>query len=392
MKGIAGAMAAVCVLAAAAARAQDATTKPDSRPSKPAAGGWWDDVFTDRETTLGKILAAPEAWRGVPASFVVQFRQPGRAEPSFFTKFDPDQWLSFVVWPDEAALWEKKAYDDDFRHLFVKRTGPEAKVVGSAGIYDRMAVTGVVRDVIKGRPWIEVTSLRRLPEKLTEGSLVHLVKGLMFRDHRRFDAAAREFEAADGEGLPLQVRLVGMREHAFALLNAKEPEAAEERLLAALALDPENSETAVALADLRERARRMPKPASRPAVVVPPAEEVPGSPSRRAPRTRWGAGRNGPRSAPRRKRLRGTARPPTRSSVVRGETGPGGRGRPVRVGCSRRRSPEPCPRTLPQIRPVRRRPARPRSRSISSRRSISGRRASSTCGSIPTPFGSGCCR
>jgi hypothetical protein len=289
-------IAAIAVIAGGVGSGQEPSAKPE--PAQPKqekpAGGWWDDVFSERSVTLGVVLASPEVWRDVPVSFVFQFRQPAKAGPSFFTKFEPDQWLNFVAWPDEAPLWEKKAFDSDFPHLFIRRDSPDAKVVGAAAIYDRFLASAVVRDVIKGKPWIEVTAVRKLPEKISEGSLVHLVKGLTLRDHRRFEAAAREFEAADGDTLPVSVRLVGMREHALALLNARDPKAAEERMLAALALDPANSETAVALAHVRERAKEMPerRAASRP---VPPAAEpkiddeepvVPGPPDPLADRPR----------------------------------------------------------------------------------------------------------
>src|SRR5262249_17410180 len=161
------------------------------------------------------------------------------------------------------------AYESDFPYLFVRRDGADFRLVNGAAIYDRFAVTAVVRDVIKGKPWIEVTSVRKLPEKMSEGSLVHLVKGLTLRDHRRFEAAAREFEAAGADTLPLNVRLLGMREGAFALLYAKNPKAAEEKLVAAQTLDPDSSETAAALVHVREVMANMPErmTASRP---VPP--------------------------------------------------------------------------------------------------------------------------
>jgi hypothetical protein len=268
---------------------------PASAPAKPEppakaerpAGGWWEDVFAERNVALSKILEKPEAWRDVPVVFVVQFHQLGKASASFFTRFESDSWVGFSAWSDDAALWEKKTFDADFPHLFVRRNGADARVVGAAAIYDRLIIGGVVRDVIKGKPWIEVTSVRTLPEKMTEASLVHLVKGLTLRDHRRFDAAAREFELADAETLPVPVRLVGMREHAYALLNSRRPKAAEERLLTALSLDPDNAETALAISHIREVAKTMPvervttvKPD--PTAPQPPVEDeepvVPGPP------------------------------------------------------------------------------------------------------------------
>jgi hypothetical protein len=279
MKGT-GVIVCVVAFAAQAAFAQDnagvvdsgAQAAPAARVEKPM-GGWWDDVFAERSVALAKILAAPESWRDLPVSFTIQFRQPLKNAAAFFTRFEPDQWLNFAAWPDEAPLWEKKAYDTDFQHLFIRRTSPDFKAIGTAATYDRFVVSGVVREVLKGKPWIEVVSVRKLQEKITEGSLVHLVKGLMLRDHRRYDSAAREFEAADGEGLPLSVRLLAMREQAFALLNARKPKSAEDRLVLAAALDPENAETALALAEVREAMKGMPP--ERPPVTLPqvPAAE-----------------------------------------------------------------------------------------------------------------------
>jgi hypothetical protein len=307
-----GGLAAILVIACGVSLAQEMpASAPASRETAPKAakptGGWWEDVFAEREVPLSKILVTPEAWRDVPVSFVVQFHQIGKAGSSFFTRFEADAWLGFSAWADDAALWDKKAFDSDFPHLFVRRNGADARLVGAAALYDRLAVSGIVRDVIKGKPWIEVTSVRTLSEKMNEGTLVHLVKGLMLRDYRRFDAAAREFEAADAVTLPVPVRLVGMREQAYALLNSRKPKAAEEKILAALALDPENAETALALNHIRDVAKTMApervttvKP--NPAAEQPAAEDeepvVPGPPDPLADRPKKKMGLPFPKAAP----------------------------------------------------------------------------------------------
>src|SRR5688500_13895825 len=108
MQGI-GVIVAIFVIASGMVRAQEQAPKPEAPPppTPPQAarteiptGGWWDDVFTERSVPLGKILASPEAWRDLPVSFGIQFRQPGKNGPSFFTRFEPDQWLNFAAWPD----------------------------------------------------------------------------------------------------------------------------------------------------------------------------------------------------------------------------------------------------------------------------------------------------
>jgi hypothetical protein len=155
------------------------------------------------------------------------------------------------VWPDEAPLWEKKAFEADYRHLFVKRGTDEAKILAQATTYKRFRMAAVVTHVIKGQPWIEVTGLEELQGQLSEASLVHLVKGLLLRDLRRFEAAAREFQFADAESLPLPIRLICIREEALAIANAGRPAAAEKRLMAALHLVPEDPTSSAALAHIR---------------------------------------------------------------------------------------------------------------------------------------------
>src|ERR1043165_1574518 len=165
-------MLIVCLFFAGAlgdASAQEPASRPASRPT----GGWWNDVFVAQPLTLGEVLAKPEAWREVPISFNVQFRRAEQHDEVFHTRFDPESWTSFAAWPDEASLWEKPAWDADFPFLFIRRDAP-AFILATKGVaYRRLAVTGVVRDVIKGKPWIEVTGLKELPGHLTEAALLH---------------------------------------------------------------------------------------------------------------------------------------------------------------------------------------------------------------------------
>ncbi len=235
---------------------------------------------------LSRVLAQPDRFRDTPLSFVIQFRQLGRHEQAFFTKFDPENWQSLVAWPDDSPLWEKKAYESDFRQLFVKRGSPEARAFAQATPYKRFRISGTITHVLKGQPWIEVTSVEDVPGQVTEASLVHLVKGLLLRDLRRFESAAREFQAADAETLPKQVRLLCIREEALAILEAGRPAAAEKRLLAAFAIAPEDPTSSVALAHIRAAAARSPedvpvavrengpaRPDSRPVAPTPPSRK-----------------------------------------------------------------------------------------------------------------------
>ena len=144
--------------------------EPEPPRSREPVGGWWDDVFTERERAA---LEDPREPGGV-ARRPDQLRDPvppDRKERALVLHAGSSRTHGSAssAWADDAALWEKKAFETDFPHLFVRRDGADFRVVSSAAIYDRLAVCAVVRDVIKGKPWIEVTSVRKLPEKMTRG-------------------------------------------------------------------------------------------------------------------------------------------------------------------------------------------------------------------------------
>lgn len=217
----------------------------------PAFGGWWDDLFDDQVVPLEKILANPETFRGQTVTFPVQFHRLGKVDNPFYTKFETDWYLNFSVWADGAPLWDKEAYRKDFPYVFVRRGTEIANVFLAAPVYSRWYLTGEVSDVFSGKPWIEVTALRRIETQLDEPSLVRLVKGLMLRDLRRYDAAAQEFHAVDHKGLPPEVRVLAMREEALALHNAGRTAFGVARLATALDLAPGERRTTEAMTALR---------------------------------------------------------------------------------------------------------------------------------------------
>ncbi len=213
-------------------------------------GGWWDDLFREQVVPLERILKAPESYRGLRVSFVIQFHRLGTVENPFFTRFEDDWFLNLSAWADSAPLWDKTVYKNAFPYLFVRRGTDMAGAVSAAPTYSRWAVVGEVADVFKGVPWIEIHSLRRLENSLDEPSLVRIVKGRMLRDHGRHEAAAQELRAAEHEGLPLAVRTLVMREEAGCLESCGKRDQAIARLNQALEVWPEDPHTHSALVAL----------------------------------------------------------------------------------------------------------------------------------------------
>lgn len=217
----------------------------------PVSAGWWDTLFDHSIVPLERVIQSPESFRGNLVTFVVQFHRLGSIENPFFTKFESDWYTNFAVWPESAPIWEKNAYKSDFPFMFVKRGTDLAAAILQAPMYSRWVVTGRVEEVFRGKPWIDVTAVKRLETQIDEPALVHLVKGLMLRDLRRYDAAAAEFRAVDRQEIPENVRVMAIREEGLALHNAGKSDLGVARLEQALSIAPTDKNTEAALIAMR---------------------------------------------------------------------------------------------------------------------------------------------
>ena len=188
--------------------------------------GWWGRLYTAREVSLHELLGKPGAWRQRSVELTVTFEsvtEPGKA---YHTRFDGSHHLALAVWDGDAALWEEAVYDRPFKRLFVPRDSEAAGRMAEAPRYSRWRVRARVEAVLRGEPWLEVQSVEPLPEALTEGALIRIVKGRMLSGLRRHAAAVVEFRAADAPTLPLRTRVFIMREEARCLEHAdRVPEA-----------------------------------------------------------------------------------------------------------------------------------------------------------------------
>jgi hypothetical protein len=273
-----------CGTASAAAQAtRPAAPRPASAPvPAPATAGWWDDVFADREATLAEVMAAPEAFRGRVVRFRVQFAKTRRPADVFHTQFDPDRWLNFGAWADEAALWDAATFRAEHPFFFMARDHVESKAVADAAPYARFALRARVSEVLRGVPWLEVLGATPLPGRMTEGSLLRLVKAAKLREHRRFEAAADEMRLADDAALPVATRIAVLRDCAACYAAAGRRREAAAALKDAVALRPDDATLAADYAAAKTAARVRDVPAD--------AGERPASATSDAPASRPATG------------------------------------------------------------------------------------------------------
>lgn len=210
---------------------------------------------TPVQTTLTNVRAEPEAFRGVTVVFAVQFASLGKISNPFFTRFTPTDFVNLYVWGDEQPIWRQGSYEDLFGTMFYAKTGNQLDEIYKLRTYQRLQVTGVVRNTFQGMPWIEVTSISPLPNQVDLAVLTHLYRGEQWMEQRRWPRAISELSMAAGEGVPDTVRRAVHRSLGVCYLRVGEPGRAQAHLQAAASL---TTDTDIELEHMLASARSQP--------------------------------------------------------------------------------------------------------------------------------------
>jgi hypothetical protein len=177
-------------------------------------------------TTLSQVRAEPEAFKNVKVTFTVQFASLGRISNPFFTKFTPTDFANFYAWADEQPIWQEKAYNDVFGMLFLGKTHPKLQQLYELKTYQRIEVTGVIRNTFQDTPWIEISDFRMVDGQLDTAVLAHLYRGEKLMEQRLWQRAMTELSLAPGDGVPPHALSATNKNIGICLLRMGEPQAA----------------------------------------------------------------------------------------------------------------------------------------------------------------------
>lgn len=177
-------------------------------------------------TTLSQVRAEPEAYKNVKVTFMVQFASLGRISNPFFTKFTPTDFANFYAWADEQPIWQEKSYNDIFGMFFLSKSHPRLEELYEMRVYQRLAVTGVIRNTFQNMPWIEVTDFEPVEGQLDTAVLTHLYRGEKLMSQRLWQRAIAELSLAPGTGVPPQALRATHKNLGICLLRMGESQAA----------------------------------------------------------------------------------------------------------------------------------------------------------------------
>lgn len=191
------------------------------------------------QTTLSEVRSEPQAFENVKIGFTVQFASLGRISNPFFTKFTPTDFANFYAWGDEQAIWQQPSYKDVFGMLFLSKLHDDLETLYSLRLYQRIKVTGVVRNTFQNIPWIEVLEFEVIEGQLDTAVITHLHRGEKLMAERRWQRAIAELSLAPGEGVPQSALQAAHKNLGVCLLRMGEPEAALGYLTSAASMSPQ---------------------------------------------------------------------------------------------------------------------------------------------------------
>lgn len=128
--------------------------------------------------TWSELTNAPCGQRGREVRFAFQFHGRPERWQAGPTRFGPGAFAAVSGWADEQFPWIPEEFDRPSVRVFVRRGSPVETALRGARQHQRFEVTGIVREVWRDWPWIELTSAVRLDEEIGEATVFHAGRAL----------------------------------------------------------------------------------------------------------------------------------------------------------------------------------------------------------------------
>lgn len=155
-----------------------------------------------------KLLKSPQQYKKQAVVFTCRFIKTGELFRQNSSCFTPATHANFMVWPVEAALWDKNVRRQILSSLFVNKKNHEAlSTLQNLSRYDTLKIIGVVEESYANLPWINVEKVIIIPgEHLNDAMLQHVARGNELLAQGDKEKAMTCFELAVNKGAPAFIR------------------------------------------------------------------------------------------------------------------------------------------------------------------------------------------
>lgn len=165
-----------------------------------------DEPLPEAVVTLESVHRDPQARLGRLVRLRFQFDAEQARWNPYLTRFGSGDYRAFRVWSDEQFLWEKEQWEAPLGQLFVRRGGVAERALAGAPQLARFEAIGRVRQVLLGRPWIELEQVRRIGDEISESTLLHASRAVLAMEEAHWAMAREHLERALVGSMPPSAR------------------------------------------------------------------------------------------------------------------------------------------------------------------------------------------
>lgn len=126
--------------------------------------------------SLKAIVANPGAYKYEHVRFDAVLNRVGeKGFVPFLTTFDPENYVSFSVWPGESKLWEPTDRAQSYPLLFLRKQNPSSQDLFQAGRFSLVRISATVMSDYEMKPWLNVNRIEVIETSVySEDSLADL--------------------------------------------------------------------------------------------------------------------------------------------------------------------------------------------------------------------------
>ncbi len=158
---------------------------------------------------LSLVRSSPDSLLYAEVRFVCTFATVTNLFDRHRTSFNPERFAAIAVWEDRASLWNPQARADVITSLYI----PKDRIAPTRSAllvkYQRMEISGIVKDIVEGEPQIEVTGLKPIEDSgaYDDASIYHVEQAIALTADGARDLADEHFAKALETDLPIAARL-----------------------------------------------------------------------------------------------------------------------------------------------------------------------------------------
>jgi hypothetical protein len=152
------------------------------------------------------VAAQPCKFQGQSVTLRVQFRDLPARWQAGPTRFGPGMFVAVTAWADEQFPWVREEFTNPHVVYFVRKGTELERTFAAARTHQRFEVRGVVREVWRDRPWIELQSAVPLEGEVGEATIIHAGRALTLIEEGSFELADEALRQALAAPMPEPAR------------------------------------------------------------------------------------------------------------------------------------------------------------------------------------------